>query len=80
MSDSQKPINWPMDAGVAKLFTHDECQARYTALMQQALAMREALAKYKDLCVHWNVAHHETCGRPAEQALEQFDAFMKESK
>ena len=55
-------------------------KSAYEELKQQALLMREALARYKGLCVHWDENHHETCGRPADRALEQFDEFMKESK
>lgn len=37
--------------------------------INEAQVLVEALNRYKGLCVHWNENHHETCGRPADEAL-----------
>jgi len=35
-----------------------------------------ALKRYKGLCVHWDANHHETCGRPADDALTNWRKFI----
>jgi len=37
--------------------------------INEAQVLVDALNRYKGLCVHWNENHHETCGRPADEAL-----------
>lgn len=50
-----------------------ECQT----LRAQLDVAKEALERYKGLCVHWNKNHHETCGRPADEALAKIKELEK---
>ena len=71
-----------------------KARAKYDRLMQQALAMREALKFYADVST-WNKStlsepmppiskdaddERSVPGNKARQALEQFDEFMKDKK
>lgn len=46
-------------------------------LRAQLDVAKEALKRYKGLCVHWNKNHHETCGRPADEALAKLEELEK---
>ena len=66
-----------------------KARAKYDRLMQQALAMREALAFYADSknwgedlpdMRYWYLIESTDRGKKAKQALEQFDEFMEKMK
>lgn len=102
MSDSQKPPReiWVTKSGTDPIvkglaYVH-ECahpnttnfidKQSYDQLMQQALAMREALAEMSESVVNNDIpdfgqrqkAYADWLKESATQALEQFDEFIKE--
>lgn len=102
MSDSQKPREWTgvksivhewSDEGQSKTIYEPDSlgavveKSGYDALLQQALAMREALKRAADnigpLCIYPEEAaerHGSLETKAAYKALEQFDEFMKDKK
>lgn len=101
MSDSQKPrvwtgvkrivYEWSEEGSSSSIFDSDNLSAvilktDYDQLMQQALAMREALdlcgeqLKYLDDLFRTEGCDNSVVWNKSNKALEQFDEFMKDQK
>lgn len=52
-------------------------KAKHERVLQMLEIAKTALEKYQGLCIHWNVNHHETCGRLADEALAQIKELKK---